>query len=62
MKKERKQKLEVNRVSVSKLNHIKGGNPIVSIDICVITTEEKTILDQDCKTGLTILDGSIKTC
>jgi hypothetical protein len=55
MKKERKLKLEVKKMSISKLNNIFGGNdPIASVDLpCVITTEPITIVGVDCKTGVT---------
>ncbi|WP_430412179.1 hypothetical protein [Kordia sp.] len=64
MKKERKLKLEVKKVSISKLNNIFGGNdPISSVDLpCVITTVVKTIVGVDCKTGDTKTNRSLVNC
>ncbi|MEM6718734.1 MAG: hypothetical protein AAF611_05455 [Bacteroidota bacterium] len=58
MKKERKLKLTMNKVSISNLNNVfGGGNDIIpSVNyLCVITTEPKTVPGEDCKTGKTIV-------
>lgn len=64
MKKQRKLKLAVNKVSVSKLNSVKGGNPIISIDVfCAYTENEVECTSDPCQTGLTVLDRSVgKKC
>ncbi|MBC8756009.1 hypothetical protein H2O64_15130 [Kordia sp. YSTF-M3] len=61
MKKERKLKLEVSRVSVSKLNHIIGSGPKISIELCALTTQCDTNIDGDCKTYITVL-GTVDGC
>ena len=64
MKKERKLKLEVKKVSISKLNNIfGGGDPVASVDfLCIITTEVKTDIGVDCKTGDTKTNRSLVNC
>lgn len=62
MKKQRKLKLEMNKVCISKLNDIKGGNPIESVDICIFTAGPNTIPNEDCKTGITIIENSVGKC
>ena len=65
MKKERKLKLQMNKISVSKLNHIKGaGSDLVpSVDMpCEITTEIKSVPGEDCKTVVTIINRSLGKC
>ena len=61
MKKERKLKLEVNKVSVSNLNTTFGGGGtdlIPSLNfLCVITTEPHSIPGENCKTFLTATDS-----
>ncbi len=59
MKKQRKLKLEVNKVSVSKLNNIKGaGDPIESVDFpCILSINGFSCI-LDCQTGLTIINNS----
>lgn len=60
MRKERKLKLAVNKISVSKLNSVKGGDPIISVDVlCPLTENEAICMTDPCQTGLTILDRSI---
>ncbi|WP_157547149.1 hypothetical protein [Kordia zhangzhouensis] len=57
-------KLEVRKVSVSRLNNIVGGNdPQPSIDdVCIITTIRVTILGADCKTGITLSNDTEEFC
>ncbi len=74
MKKQRRLKLEMNKVSVSKLNNIKGaGGPIGSVNICAISTEpftcEFTMELTSCanfectiRTGVTIINQSVGAC
>ena len=65
MKKERKLKLEVNKVSIATLNRIKGGDPdpIGSVVLCALTTEAADTMDDDtCKTGITIINDSDEFC
>lgn len=58
MKKERKLKLEMNRVSVSRLNNIKGGNPIISVELpCVFSINNFSCVEI-CQTGLTVANQS----
>ncbi|MGH1387720.1 hypothetical protein [Kordia sp.] len=62
MKKERKLKLEVNKVSVSKLNNVKGGvDPVGSVILCQQTVECDTLIDGDCKTFVTLI-GTLDRC
>ena len=65
MKKERKLKLEVNKVSISKLNNISGGGDpavtIASVVLCELTTLCDTDMDGDCKTYITAL-GTLDRC
>ncbi len=59
MKKERKLKLQMNKISVSKLNDTHGGGSdfIPSVNyLCVITTEPHSIPGENCKTFLTAVD------
>ncbi|EDP95494.1 hypothetical protein U8527_17535 [Kordia algicida OT-1] len=61
MKKERKLKLEVNKVSVSNLNNTLGGGSdlVSSVNFpCVITTVRHTIPGLNCKTFLTASDSA----
>lgn len=55
MKKERKLKLEVSKVSIATLNRIKGGDPdpVGSVVLCLTTTEEPNTLPDQCKTFIT---------
>jgi hypothetical protein len=63
MKNERKLKLEVNKVSVSKLNNIKGaGDPVASIDYLCVITINGISCDGPCQTTLTIVNPSIRGC
>lgn len=65
MKKERRLKLQMNKVSVSKLNNtIGGGSDIIpSVNFpCVITTEPKSIPGDDCRTGNTLSNQSVGAC
>jgi len=63
MKKERKLKLEVNRISISRLNNVKGGGYVTSVDFpCIISLDNYSCIGI-CQTGLTVLDGSVaKNC
>lgn len=65
MKKERKQKLQVNKVSVSKLNSIVAGggetSTVASVILCEITTICDTDTDGQCKTYITAV-GSVDRC
>lgn len=62
MKKERKLKLEVNKVSVSNLYNISGGGGsdlVASINfLCVLTTVPHSIPGHNCKTFVTVGNGS----
>lgn len=66
MKKERRLRLEVNKISISKLNNIfgaGGGDPVASVDLpCVITTVVLTDIGVDCKTGETRTYNTVETC
>lgn len=66
MKKERKLKLEIKKVCISKLNNIlgAGGDPVASVDLpCVLTTIViTTIIGVDCKTGATKTFNTIEDC
>ena len=65
MKKERKLKLVIKKVSVSKLNNIfgAGADPVASVDLpCIITTILKTDPGVDCKTGATKSVESLVNC
>lgn len=65
MKKERKFKLTMNKVSVSKLNNIKGkGDPLTESSVtfpCIISIDNYSCED-DCRTGLTVLNESVGAC
>lgn len=61
MKKERKLKLEVNKVSIATLNLIKGGDP-GSVVLCALTIEGCNTEEDNCKTGITIINESDDDC
>jgi hypothetical protein len=59
MKKKRKLRLEVKKVSISKLNDIKGGDLRTSFDLpCAHTTICTQTDDDECKTYLTATDSA----
>lgn len=65
MKKERKLKLVMNKVSVSNLNNVFGGGDdlIPSVNfLCIITTEPKSIPGEDCKTMNSLANQSDRGC
>jgi hypothetical protein len=63
MKKERKLKLEVKKINISKLNSIIGGNdPITSVDFPCAETVDYTIIGINCRTGDTRADRSLENC
>ncbi|WP_046757331.1 hypothetical protein [Kordia jejudonensis] len=66
MKRERKLKLAIKKVSISKLNTIfgAGGDPVPSVDLpCELTTIViTTIIGVDCKTGATKTNDSLGNC
>ncbi|WP_298514010.1 hypothetical protein [uncultured Kordia sp.] len=62
MKKKRTVGLEIKKVSISKLNDIKGGDPVTSFDLpCAYSTICTQTDDDECKTFLTATD-SIERC
>lgn len=65
MKKERKLKLTMNKVSVSNLNNVFGGGDdlIPSVNfLCVVNTVLKTVPGEDCKTVNSLANQSDKGC
>ncbi|AXG72360.1 hypothetical protein KORDIASMS9_04631 [Kordia sp. SMS9] len=64
MKKERKLKLEMKKVSVSHLNNVLGGDDLIpSVNfLCVVTTEPQTLPGISCKTGLGNSNQSERDC
>ncbi|WP_298514013.1 hypothetical protein [uncultured Kordia sp.] len=61
MKKKTNLSLEIKKVSISKLNSVKGGDPVMSVDLPCIYTEYCSIAGVNCKTFLTASD-SIERC
>jgi len=67
MKKQRKFKLVMNKVSVSKLNNVKGkgGDTVTESSVtfpCIISVDAPSCQYHSCRTGLTVLDGSLGAC